>query len=37
MITTNEADEVINQLFDSVKNRHQNNCESMTGSEFLFG
>ena len=27
-----EADEVIKELFDSFKNRYQNNLESMKGS-----
>ena len=31
-----EADEVIKILFDSLKNRYQNNLESMKGSEFVF-
>ena len=31
-----EADEVIKELFDSLKNRYQNNLESMKGSEFAF-
>ena len=31
-----EADEVINELFDSLKNRYQNNLESMKGNEFAF-
>ena len=31
-----EADKVIKKLFDSLKNRHQNNLESMKGSEFVF-
>ena len=31
-----EADEVIKELFDSLKNRCHNNLESMKGSEFLF-
>ena len=31
-----EADEVIKNLFDSLKNRYQNNLESMKGSEFVF-
>ena len=36
-ITINsEADEVIKELFDSLKNRYQNNLESMKGSEFVF-
>ena len=30
-----EADEVIEELFDSLKNRYQNNLESMKGSEFV--
>ena len=30
------ADEVIEELFDSLKNRYQNNLESMKGSEFVF-
>ena len=35
-MTSDEADEVIKELFDSLKNRHQNNLESMEGSEFAF-
>ena len=36
-ITINdEADEVIKELLDSLKNRCQNNLESITGSEFVF-
>ena len=31
-----EADEVIKKLFDSLKNRSQNNFESIKGSEFVF-
>ena len=31
-----QADEVIKELFDSHKNRNQNNLESMKGSDFLF-
>ena len=31
-----EAYEVIEDLFDSLKNRYQNNLESMKGSEFVF-
>ena len=30
------ADEVINELFDSLKNRYQNNLELMKGSDFVF-
>ena len=36
-ITINdEADEVMKKLFDSLKNRYQNNLESMKGSDFVF-
>ena len=31
-----EADEIIKQLFDSLKNRYQNNLGSMKGSRFVF-
>ena len=31
-----EADEVIKELFESLKNRYQNNLELMKGSEFVF-
>ena len=31
-----EADEIIGECFDSLKNRQQNNTESMKGSEFVF-
>ena len=31
-----EADEVIKELFDSLKNGYQNNLESMKGSELVF-
>ena len=31
-----EADEIIKDLFDSLKNRYQNNLESMKVSEFVF-
>ena len=31
-----EADEVIKELFDSLKDRYQNSLESMNGSEFVF-
>ena len=33
---SDEADEVIKNLFDSLKNRYQNNLEPMKGSEFVF-
>ena len=36
-ITINDqANEVLKELFDSVKNRYQNDLESMKGSEFVF-
>ena len=31
-----EADEVIKELFDSLKNGYQNNLESTKGSELVF-
>ena len=31
-----EADEVIKKHFDSLKNRYQNNSESMKSSDFVF-
>ena len=31
-----KAGEVIEELFDSLKNRYQNNLESMKGSGFVF-
>ena len=36
MMINDEADEVTKELFDSLKNRCQNNVESMKGSEFVF-
>ena len=36
IMIADETDEVIKQLFDSLKNRYQNNLESMEGSEFVF-
>ena len=36
IMINDEVDEVIKQLFDSLKNRYQNNLESMKGSEFVF-
>ena len=36
IIITDEADEVVEEIFDSLKNRHQNKLESMKGSVFLF-
>ena len=32
----NEEDKVIKELFDSLKNRYQNNLESVRGSKFFF-
>ena len=37
IMSSGEADEVIKKLCDSLKNRYQNNLESMRGSEFVFG
>ena len=36
IIINDEADEVIKELSDSLKNRYQNNVESMKGNEFAF-
>ena len=36
IMVSDEADEVIKKLFYSLKNRYQNNLESMRGSEFIF-
>ena len=36
IMINDEADQVIKCLFDSLKNRYQNNLESMKGSEFAF-
>ena len=36
IMISDEADEVIKELFDSLKNRYQSNLESMKGSEFVF-
>ena len=35
-MVSDEADEVIEELFDSLKNRYQNNLESTNNSEFVF-
>ena len=32
----NKADKVIKELFNSLKNRYQNNLESMKGSKCVF-
>ena len=36
IMVNNEAEKVIKKLFDSLKNRYQNNLETMKGSEFVF-
>ena len=36
IMISNEADEVIKELFDSLKNWYQNNLELIKGSEFVF-
>ena len=36
IMVNNEADEVIKELFDSLKNRYQNNLEWTKDSEFVF-
>ena len=36
IMITDEADEVIEEHFDSLKNRYQNNLESIKGSKFVF-
>ena len=33
---TDKAEEILQELFDSLKNRYQNNLESMKGGEFVF-
>ena len=33
---SDEVSEVIKELFDSLKNRHQNDLESLKGSDFVF-
>ena len=35
-MSSDEGDEAFKKLFDSLKNRYQNNLESMRGSEFVF-
>ena len=34
IMINDEADEVIKELFDSLKNRYQNNSESMKSNDF---
>ena len=36
IMINDKADKIIRELFDSLKNRYQNNLESMKGSEFIF-
>ena len=36
IMINDEADGVIEELFKSLKNRYQDNLESMNGSEFVF-
>ena len=36
IMINDEADEVIKEIFDALKNRYQINLESMKGSEFVF-
>ena len=35
IMINDEADEVIKELFDSLRNRYQNNLELMKGAEFF--
>ena len=35
IMINDEAEEVIEELFKSLKNRYQNNLESMKGTEFF--
>ena len=36
IVINDEEDEVITELFNSLKNRYQNNLELMKGSQFVF-
>ena len=36
IMMNDKADEITEELFDSLKNSYQNNLESMKGSEFVF-
>ena len=36
IMSNDEPDEVIKELFHSLENRYRNNLESMKGSEFVF-
>ena len=35
-MSSDEGDEVVKELLDSLKNTYQNNLKSMEGSEFVF-
>ena len=35
-MVNDKADEVLKEIFDSLKNRYQSNLESVKGSEFVF-
>ena len=37
IMINDKANEVIKERFDSIKNRYQNNLQSMKGNEFAFG
>ena len=36
IMISDEANEAINKIFDSLKNRYQNNLELIKGCEFVF-
>ena len=36
IMISDKVDEVIKEIFDSLKNRYQNNLELMKGSEFFW-
>ena len=36
IMINDEVDKVIKELFDSLKNRYQNNLEPVKGNEFIF-
>ena len=36
IMISDDVDEVIKKLFDSLKNRYQNNLQSMRGSKLVF-
>ena len=36
IMVNDQAEEVIKELFDTLKDKYQNNLESMKGSEFVF-